>query len=153
MILLDANVLVYAIDTDSPRHLASRAVVQAAFDGRLPAVLVPQVLLEFLAVATHPRRVRHPLGPALAWEQVLALRARLPVLELQQGALTVLGELLAAHPTIGSDIFDLFLIAQMRTHRITTVCTYNGPDFARAPGVEALTAEELLARYALRQDG
>lgn len=70
MILLDANVLVYAVNADAPQHSASRTVVRAAFDGQLPGVLVPQVLVEFLAVVANQRRVRYPLDPATAWEQM-----------------------------------------------------------------------------------
>ena len=146
MMLLDANVLVYAVNADSPQHVASRGVVDAALDGQVPGVLVPQVLLEFLAVVTHPHRVRRPLDPIRAWEQVATLRAGLPVLEVRPAALTVLGELVMARRPAGADIFDLSLVAQMRTHGVATICTYNRPDFARLTGVQALTPEEVLAR-------
>lgn len=148
MILLDANVLVYAVNADAPQHPASRAAVHAALAGRLPGVLVPQVLLEFLAIVTHPRRVSHPLDPARAWAQVAVLRAHLPVLDLRPVALNELGALLTGHPATGQDVFDLFLVAQMRSHGVTTICTYNDADFARLP-VEALAPEEALARHGL----
>ncbi len=122
------------------------AVIQAAFDGRVPGVLVPQVLLEFFAVVTHRRRVAHPLSSDRAWEQVAALRARLPVLESGSGALATLGELVAARRPTGGGIFDLFLVAQLRAHGVDTICTYNGGDFAGLTGVAALTPEEVLAQ-------
>ncbi len=149
MILLDSNVLVYATAADAPQHPPSHAVVEAALDGRLPAVLIHQVLLEFMAVATHPRRVEHPLDPQTAWQQVIALQAHLPLLELRPMALGLLGELVLAHRPAGSDVFDLFLVAQMRTHGVTALCTYNTRHFARIPTIETLTPEDVLARYGL----
>lgn len=145
MILLDTNVLVYALNADAPQHPASRAVVQAAFDRRLPGIIVPQVLVEFLAVVTSSRRVTRPLDPSRAWEQVAMFRANLPVLDLRLGALSVLGELMIAQPTTGRGVFDLFLAAQMRTHGVGTICTYNGSDFDQLPDVEAVTPDDALA--------
>ncbi len=66
MILPDANVLVYALNEDAVEHRDSRAVVDAALEGVLPRVLVPQVLVEAYAVLTDARRVRKPLEPEVA---------------------------------------------------------------------------------------
>jgi len=148
MILFDTNVLVYAINEDAPQHAASRAIIQAAFDGRVAGVLVPQVLLEFFAVVTHPRRMAYPLDSNRAWEQISALQARLPVLEIGPLALATLGDLVASRRPTGGDIFDLFLVAQMRVYGVDTICTYNGGDFTGV-GVEALSPEEVLARHGL----
>lgn len=145
MILLDANVLVYAVNSYAPQHTESRTVVEAAVAGDVPAVLVPQVLLEFFAVVTHPRRVQRPLDPQRAWEQVAALRTALPVLELRPSTLLLLDELVARHRPVGADIYDLFLAAQMRSHGVPTVCTYNPGDFAGLVGVHAATPATILA--------
>ncbi|HET7036109.1 MAG TPA: type II toxin-antitoxin system VapC family toxin [Thermomicrobiaceae bacterium] len=148
MILFDANVLVYAINEDAPQHSASATVVQAAIDGRLSGVVVPQVLLEFFAVVTHPRRVEHPLAPAAAWRQVMILRTALPVLEPGAGVLTSLGQLVTVHQPSGGSIFDLHLAAQMQAHGIATICTYNRSDFAHLAGIAAVTPDDLLAGLA-----
>ena len=65
MILLDANVLVYAVNADAPQHNATRAILDAALAGTIPGALVPQVLLEFFAVVTNARRVQAPLRQRL----------------------------------------------------------------------------------------
>jgi predicted nucleic acid-binding protein len=144
VILLDTNVLVYAVNADSPQYSASRAMVQAALDRRLAGVLVPQILLEFFAVTTNSRRVTRPLGSEQAWEQVAMLRANLPVLDLRPTAFTILGELVAARRSTGRSIFDLFLAAQMRIHGVRSICTYNGSDFGQLPDIEAVTPEDAL---------
>lgn len=145
MILLDANVLVYAVNADSPHHGASRAVVDASMDGRAPGVLVPQVLLEFFAVVTNPRRVGRPLDSLRAWQQVVALRSALPPLHPGPQALSELDRLVQARRPVGGRIFDAHLVAQMRAHGIARICTYNVPDFAAFAGVAALTPEDILA--------
>jgi toxin-antitoxin system PIN domain toxin len=147
MILLDANVLVYAINVDAPQHPASRRAVDAAIAGSIPLVLVLQVLLEFYAVVTNPRRVAHPLPPDVARQQLVAFAAALPVLDVRPAALTELDTLIQAHHPIGGRVFDLFLTAQMRCHRIATICTYNLADFAAFPGIEAITPEQAVARF------
>jgi predicted nucleic acid-binding protein len=149
VILLDANVLVYAANVDAPQHDLSRAVVDAALSGQLPAALVPQVLLEFFSVTTDPRRMPHPLTSSLAWEQVQSLRAGLPVLMPAAQAMEELDTVVTQSWPIGSRVFDLFLAAQMRSHRIGTICTYNLAHFRGLPGVEALTPAQALERWPL----
>ncbi len=144
MILLDANVLVYASNADAPEHVASRALLGAAFKGRLAAALVPQVLLEYFAIVTDPRRTQHPLSAEDAWSQVESLRASLPVLEAGGRSLAALGELVVRRRPAGQDIFDLFLVAQVRGHGIATICTYEVSDFAGIPGIRAERPQSLL---------
>ena len=150
MILLDANVLVYAVNADAPQHVASRRVVDASLAGEMAGVLVPQVLLEFFAVVTNPRRIQVPLPRDVAWAQVRALRGGLPLLDVPAATLDELDRLLSdAAPRAGAAVFDLFLAAQMRVHRITTLCTYNTADFDTFSGLAAVTPDELLKRFAI----
>ncbi|MEW6173879.1 MAG: type II toxin-antitoxin system VapC family toxin [Bacillota bacterium] len=144
MILIDTNVLVYAVDALAPQHEQSRGFVETARRGKAQAVLVPQVLLEFYAVATGNRSL-HPLAPQDALEQVSVLRLSLPVLDPPVESLDRLKEILAARPDIcGGDVFDAWLVAQMRALGISVICTYNVKDFAWHDGITARTPEELL---------
>jgi toxin-antitoxin system PIN domain toxin len=147
VILIDANVLVYAVNADAPHHTPSQTALQGVFDGKVPGVLFPQVLLEFYAVVTHPRRVTRPLDPVSAWEQVARLRAGVPVLDVRPAALTALADLVTTYRPVGGGVFDLFLVAQMRAHSLRTVCTYDTAGFSTVAGVEALTPEQVLSRY------
>jgi predicted nucleic acid-binding protein len=131
----------------TPQHKSSRALVDASLAGYLPTALVPQALLEFFAVVTSQRRVPHPLTPALAWAQVTALRAGLPVLDVAASSLDDLGVLVTRFSSSGGRVFDHFLASQMRAHRIGTICTYNVGHFSGIPGIEAITPEEALARW------
>lgn len=148
MILIDTNVLVYAINEDAAQHSSSRTLVDQAIDGRLPAVFVPQVLVELYAVITDHRRITKPLTPSIAWGQVDVLRSTLPVLDPSGDAMELLGQLVAIHAAKGGRVFDLFLVAQMRARSIETICTYDTAHFRSIAGVDAATPDELLGRLA-----
>jgi predicted nucleic acid-binding protein len=68
--LVDTNVLVYAADTSSSFHEPSRQLRDRAFRGEIPLVVTPQVLMEFFAVITSPRRVTTPRSPEEARAEV-----------------------------------------------------------------------------------
>ena len=68
--MVDTNVLVYAADTSSPIHESSWQLRDRGFRGEIPLVVTPQVLLEFFAVITSPRRVATPRSPEEARAEV-----------------------------------------------------------------------------------
>jgi len=145
VILIDTNVLVYAVNTATPQHEESRAFVDTARNGDFPAVLVPQVLLEFYAVVTG-NRVEHPLAPETALEEVKILRSVFPVLEASSDALERLNEILSRHPSIrGGNVFDAWLVAQMKSLGIPVICTYNTADFTRYDDITAAAPGEIFA--------
>jgi len=146
LILFDTNVLVYAVDLEAPQHPASRALVEAVAEGRIKGAVVSQVLLEFYAVVTDRRRVRQPLQPEEAWEQVVSLNGIFRVLDAGPRAFEYLKTLLAASGVKGGDIFDAYLVAQMKALEISLLCTYNTRDFTGYDGIVARTPEEILGR-------
>lgn len=146
MILLDTNVLVYSVNTAVPQHPASRSVLRLCASGRLPGVVVPQVLLEFYATTTSGRRVATPLSSQQARSAIDGFCRRLTVKPVPGDALPYMLTTLAAQPRIGQSVFDLFLIAQMRSLGIGDVCTYDVSDFS-FPGIRALEPADVLAIY------
>ena len=70
MILVDANLLIYAIDSDSVHHNAARRWLEKSLSGTTQVGLAWIVLLAFLRVTTHPRVVRNPLAPEAALNYV-----------------------------------------------------------------------------------
>lgn len=65
--LVDANILLYAVDDDSPFHQASREWLEGALNGPRRVALPWQSLTAFLRIATNPRATAHPMGPGEAW--------------------------------------------------------------------------------------
>jgi uncharacterized protein len=64
--LLDANILLYAYNLDSPHHDVCRIWLEAAFNGAEPVALPWQTLLAFIRISTHPRAVAQPLAVSQA---------------------------------------------------------------------------------------
>ncbi len=68
--LVDANVVLYSVDEDSPFHDAARAWMAEALNGARRIGIPWQSLWAFVRIATNPRALTSPLVPALAWEHV-----------------------------------------------------------------------------------
>jgi len=62
--LLDANILLYAYDSNSPHHADCRSWLDAALNAEETVALPWRTLLAFVRIATNSRAVRRPLsGP------------------------------------------------------------------------------------------
>src|SRR5689334_8207593 len=78
--IIDANVLVYALDADSPHHAASRALLEAARTEATTLYVTSQILCEFYSIVTNARRVPKPRTAADAANAVAGLLGFLRVL-------------------------------------------------------------------------
>jgi predicted nucleic acid-binding protein len=85
----------------------------------------------------------------VARSEIQTLRAGLPVFDLSTKVLDVLAELITESGPVGQEVFDLLLVAQMRSHGIATLCTYNTKDFRRFAGIQAETPEAILAQFGI----
>lgn len=65
--LVDANVLLYAIDEDSPFHAVARDWLEAALNGTRRVGIPWSTISAFARIATHPRALHSPLTPIEAW--------------------------------------------------------------------------------------
>lgn len=72
MILVDANLLVYATVDSFPQHTRARAWLDARLNGVAPVGLPWPSLLAFLRLTTNPRVFERPTAVSDAWRQVLA---------------------------------------------------------------------------------
>lgn len=68
--LVDANILLYSVDSESPHHAPASEWLTAALNGPRRVGLPWQSLHAFLRIATNPRATREPLSAREAWEQV-----------------------------------------------------------------------------------
>ena len=80
--IVDANVLVYAMDADAPQHAASRALLASGRDPSTTLYVTSQVLCEFYSIVTNARRVPKPRSPADALNAISGLLAFLHVLPI-----------------------------------------------------------------------
>jgi uncharacterized protein len=70
MILVDANLLLYAANQVAAEHERARRWLDDRLNGTVPVGLPWPSLLAFVRLATNPLVVRHPIPPAEAWRQV-----------------------------------------------------------------------------------
>ena len=70
MLLCDANVLLYAVNSDAPNHTAARSWLDGALSGGETVAFPWAVLLAFLRLATHPAVFPSPLSADTAIAQV-----------------------------------------------------------------------------------
>jgi toxin-antitoxin system PIN domain toxin len=136
VILVDANLLIYAIDADSPRHPAARAWLEETLSGDERVGLAWAVVLAFLRLTTRSGILRHPLPPADAlayvgsWFDQPCVQAVVP----RDGHWALLRNLLAAAGTAGNLTSDAHLAALAIEHGAAVYSADN--DFKRFPGVE-----------------
>lgn len=138
MILLDANILIYARVSSFAQHRAARDWLDAQLDGSAPVGLPWPSILAFLRLVTNPRVFEHPEPSVDAWRQVLAWLACEPAWTPNPGErhAELLGAFLALPGTRANLVPDAHLAALAVEHGLT-LCSTDG-DFARFPGLKWL---------------
>lgn len=131
MIIVDLNLLLYAINRDAPHHEAARAWWESCLSGDGPVGLAWIVILGFLRITTHPAVLPRPLAPerALAiiddWLAQPPIRVVFPT-ERHWG---ILKELLVSSGTAGNLTSDAHLAALAIEHG-ARLCSTDS-DFSR----------------------
>ena len=135
MILIDANLLIYAIDSDSPHHKEARRWVEGALSGAVTVGLTWGVILAFLRLTTRPGILKRPMAGDAALEFVDEWLA-LPSVEIVlpgERHWPVFRNLLKAAGTAGNLTSDAHLAALAIEHGATVFST--DTDFGRFPGL------------------
>jgi hypothetical protein len=129
--LLDANLLLYAVHKGAPQHKRAATWLTGQLNGPKRVGLPWQSLAAFLRIATHPRAFPRPLAPATAWEIAsdwLASRvAWIPQPGPEHGR--ILGELITTYEIRGNLVPDAQLAAVAIEHGLALCST--DTDFAR----------------------
>ena len=136
MLILDANLLIYAYHAQQPQHPLARAWLEQTFAAAQPIGLPWQTLLAFLRITTHARIFERPLSMARA-QQIVASwleHPRVHVVEPGAGYFAVLANMLTAGQVRGPLVTDAALAA-LAINSGATLCTTDH-DFARFPGLK-----------------
>lgn len=138
--LLDSNILIYADQEESPFHSQSKALRNQGLKGEVSLCVCPQVLYEFFAVVTDPRRVTLPVSPREAMAEVEKYYRAKWVLKIYPGRdlLERMVTLFTLYPVRRQGIFDLQLVATMLSNGVTKLYTYNEDHFSRFKEIEVL---------------
>jgi toxin-antitoxin system PIN domain toxin len=131
--LLDANLLLYAVHKQSEQHRAAAEWLTEQLNGSRRVGLPWQTLGAFLRIATHPRAFERPLSPATAWERVSdwlsAPVAWIPLPGHEHAR--IVGALVTTYDVRGNLVPDAFLAALAIEHGLTLYSA--DTDFARFP--------------------
>lgn len=135
MKLVDANVLLYAVNRDSAHHVEARTWLDASLNGRETIAFAWVVLLAFLRLVTHAAIFPRPLDPHDALDVVRGWLSRptAVIVEPTPRHIVVLADLLVVVGTAGNLVNDAHVAALSLEHGCEIV-SYDA-DFVRFPGV------------------
>ncbi len=136
MILVDANLLLYAEDQLSPCHKAARQWWDAQLSGTTPVCLCWTILCAFIRIATNPRIFKHPLSiqesvsRVQSWMDQPCVRLIYPT----ERHWVILKQLLVGRQAVANLVSDAHLAALAIEHDCELFST--DVDFARFPKVK-----------------
>ena len=136
MILLDANLLIYAVNADDPLHRDAKSWLELVLSGQEKIGLPWTVLRAFLRLTTRPGLFRHPLPVETAITLIAAWLDQPSAMIVHPGPrhLQVLRELLLPVGTGGNLTSDAHLAALAIEHHAELYSTDS--DFARFTGLK-----------------
>lgn len=137
MVVVDANVLLYAVNSSAPEHAAAKEWIEEALNGDEPVGFSWVVLLAFLRVSTLAAFSPTPLATADAFSLIddwLEARAAVLIHPTRRHA-TVLRELLLKSGSAGNLVSDAHLAALAIEHG-ARLCTFDR-DFRRFAGLNS----------------
>ncbi|WP_419923770.1 type II toxin-antitoxin system VapC family toxin [Candidatus Poriferisocius sp.] len=135
MKLVDANVLLYAVNEDAPRHHEARAWLDGALSGGATVAFSWIVLLAFARLSTQANLFPSPLSLADALDQVEAWLSQpsAAIVEPTARHLVLVRELLVPFGGGGNLVNDAHLAALAIEHH-SQIVSYDH-DFSRFPDV------------------
>lgn len=136
MILVDANLLIYAVDAGSPRHEAARQWLEETLSSTTRLGFAWVVILAFLRVTTRPGIFERPLSVTRALDYVDSWLDQPFATTVGPGPShwSILRSLLDDSGTAGNLTSDAHIAALAIEHR-ATICSTDA-DFGRYPGVD-----------------
>ena len=135
MILVDANILLYAAIDAYPQHERAHSWLDEQLSGHTAVGLPWESLLAFARVSTNPRLFQKPLSLAEAWGQIRAWieARRVWIPQPSESHAEFLGKLLECAGQGANLVSDAHLAAIAMGHGLV-LCSSDG-DFARFPGL------------------
>ena len=136
MILLDANILIYAVNRDAPLNRKAKAWLESTLSGPETVGFSWNVLLAFLRLTTRPGLFRQPLSIETSFDLIASWLNQPTATVVHPGTrhLPVLRELLRALGSGGNLTSDAHLAA-LAIENAAELCS-SDTDFARFNGLK-----------------
>ena len=133
--LVDANILLYAVDEESSLHPPAKSWIEEALNGPRRVGIPWTSSIAFVRIATNPRALRTALTPTEAWS-IVGQWLDAPSTWIPHpgpGHREILGDLLTRHDLRGNLVSDAVLAALCIEHGLDMIS--NDSDFARFPEI------------------
>ncbi|MGR3309574.1 MAG: type II toxin-antitoxin system VapC family toxin [Candidatus Brocadiales bacterium] len=134
-ILVDTNILVYAIDEDSRFYSKSRKLL---LNSNFDLFTTSKNLSEFLVVVTRGRVISLSIEDAIA--AIKDFSGVFTILYPTEGSFVVFEELLQKYKPTGLKIHDFEIVSIGLANGINQIATFNSKDFE---GVEEINIEKI----------
>ncbi|MBI3103437.1 PIN domain-containing protein [Candidatus Daviesbacteria bacterium] len=125
--LIDTNILVYAINKKSPKNRQARKFLE---DNQEELILAHQNIIEAIKVLTQPK-YSHPMDSEAAIEVVLKITEGCQIIAPKPGTEFIALELIKRSKLSGNRIFDAYLTATALSNGVDTIATDNVGDFKK----------------------
>ena len=142
--LVDTNILLRSLNPDDPQYDAAAKALAKIRASNEVLCIMPQILIEFWAVATRPSN-KNGLGLTIseAESELTTIRRFFRLLPCTPAVLEIWQRMVVLHRVSGKQTHDAHVAAIMRVHGVTDILTFNVADFERFPGVTILHPAKL----------
>lgn len=132
--IVDSNILIYAINADSPKHELAKKFLEENLDD---LKIAHQNILETIRVLTHKKFLR-PMKLKDALDSVMAISESLQIISPDEKTIYITLELIQNHKLSGNRIFDAYLAATALSNGDYDMATDNTKDFKKFTQIKAL---------------
>ena len=142
--LPDTIIIVRLYDEKNPLSEIVDECLNKLWDNGEELVIVPQVLVEFWAVATRPTNV-NGLGMTTdkAENELKNLQKLFTVLPENERIFDEWKLIVAKHKVSGKPAHDARIVAAMAVHKIENILTLNADDFKRYAEIKAVRPQDI----------
>jgi len=133
-ILIDSNILVYAINESSTKNKAAQVYLQ---DHVQQLVVTHQNITETLRVLTH-NKFTYPMPLTDAITAVTSITDMCHLISPDSTTIYLALELIKKHGLASDKIFDAYLVATALSAGVATIATDNSKDFTFFEGITVI---------------
>lgn len=125
--LIDSNILIYAINSSSPKHKRAQSFLQ---ENTRKLAIAHQNIFETLRVLTHPK-FTYPMTITHAMKAVESILEAGTIISPDYKTHQITLELIKKYQLTSDKIFDAYLVATAVSNEITVIATDNEKDLEK----------------------
>ena len=125
--LIDSNILIYAINSSSPKHKRAQQFLQ---ENRKVLMIAHQNIFELLRVLTHSK-FQNPMKHNEAIEAIERILDVSTIISPDYRTHRITLELVQKYTMVSNQVFDAYLVATALSNGINTIATDNVKDLKK----------------------